>query len=311
MDKLIKTTKESLDNSIYECQERKSLNKHYDKMIESTKAELMHLEKKFQKMKEVLKKENYDVEKLSKLSLSNFVKSITGKKADILEKEKQEALAAKLQYDSVHSQLQSTRKLVKEMVLKRESMPEVKDEYIRLIGEKKAYVMQYMPNKWQEINGYMEEEQDISFQLTEIGEALAAGNLAKYFIDKAERSLASASNWGMADMLGGGFFTTAIKRGKMNDAQSYIAEMQEHITKFTRELKDIDALFIPNIDLGGYLRISDYLFDGFWVDIAIQSKIRKATQHVDKARSEIRTIVNKLKIEFDELKKRRAESRLD
>ena len=46
-------------------------------------------------------------------------------------------------------------------------------------------------------------------------EAINAGNRALNSLRTARENLNSAKNWGLADMFGGGFFTTMLKHSKM------------------------------------------------------------------------------------------------
>lgn len=52
----------------------------------------------------------------------------------------------------------------------------------------------------------------------EIQEAIEAADVALNHLERAKRSLSSASGWGLFDTLGGGFISGLIKHGKMNDA---------------------------------------------------------------------------------------------
>ena len=59
--------------------------------------------------------------------------------------------------------------------------------------------------------GYMQNQQ-------EIHEAICAADDALEALRRADRSLSSASSWGLWDMFGGGFLSTMMKHGKMDDA---------------------------------------------------------------------------------------------
>ena len=56
----------------------------------------------------------------------------------------------------------------------------------------------------------------------EIREAQYAGQRALASLHMAEEKLGSARNWGIWDMLGGGFFTDMMKHSKISEASSYI-----------------------------------------------------------------------------------------
>ena len=50
-------------------------------------------------------------------------------------------------------------------------------------------------------------------------EAIEAGRRALNSLQTAKENLNSAKNWGLADMFGGGFFTTMLKHSKMDQAK--------------------------------------------------------------------------------------------
>lgn len=55
----------------------------------------------------------------------------------------------------------------------------------------------------------------------EMQEAVQAGERALQSLYAARDKLGSARNWGIFDMLGGGFISDLVKHSKMNDASAY------------------------------------------------------------------------------------------
>ena len=54
--------------------------------------------------------------------------------------------------------------------------------------------------------------------VVEINEAIIAGKRALSALKEARQSLKCASDWGIADLVGGGFFINIIKHSKLEDA---------------------------------------------------------------------------------------------
>ena len=50
-------------------------------------------------------------------------------------------------------------------------------------------------------------------------EAIEAGRRALNSLQAAKENLNSAKNWGLVDMFGGGFFTTMLKRSRIDQAK--------------------------------------------------------------------------------------------
>ena len=63
-------------------------------------------------------------------------------------------------------------------------------------------------------------------------EAIDAGYRALRSLSEAKENLNSAGNWGIVDMLGGGFFTTMMKRSKMDQAQSNMDQAKYDLKNF-------------------------------------------------------------------------------
>ena len=126
----------------------------------------------------------------------------------------------------------------------------------------------------------------------EIREAREAGARALNSLRQAEASLDSARNWGLLDIFGGGFFSTMIKHGKMDDARRYIQQAQYDLQAFSRELMDVD---MPSVDLGGFATFADYFFDGFIADFMVQQKINDARDKIAQAISRVEEILRELR----------------
>ena len=65
----------------------------------------------------------------------------------------------------------------------------------------------------------------------EITEAIQAADVALEHLERARKSLSSASGWGLFDTLGGGFLSGLIKHGKMNDAEYEIKQAKKALEK--------------------------------------------------------------------------------
>ena len=135
--------------------------------------------------------------------------------------------------------------------------------------------------------GYMQNQQ-------EIHEAICAADDALEALRRADKSLSSAGNWGIWDMFGGGFLSTMIKHGKMDDAQREIEQARACLRRFSREVADVSGVEALDLDVGGFLQFADYFFDGFVADWMVQSKIRSAQQQLRQAIRQVERIRSKL-----------------
>ena len=122
-------------------------------------------------------------------------------------------------------------------------------------------------------------------------EAVEAGRRALESLRAAQRELDSANNWGLVDMFGGGFFSSMIKRGKMNNAEQYMQQARYDLRSFSKELRDVDQVMDIHINTDDFLSFADWFFDGFAVDWMVQSRINQAREKVGEAIYRVESIL--------------------
>ena len=128
----------------------------------------------------------------------------------------------------------------------------------------------------------------------ELREAIAAADDAMDSLERADSLLRSARNWGVWDMLGGGFLSGLIKRSKMREAGAEMESARQALLRFRRELEDVDRIIDPgfaNFDLTAF---GDLFLDGFLFDLLAQGRIADARRQVEAAMNEVRRIKARL-----------------
>ena len=125
-------------------------------------------------------------------------------------------------------------------------------------------------------------------------EAADAGNRALRSLKAAQENLDSAKNWGIWDMLGGGFLSTMAKHSKMDRAKENLAKARSDLKSFSRELQDVNMACHLDIETGDFLSFADWFFDGFVVDWMVQDRINQASRQVEEAIHRVETILRQL-----------------
>jgi len=133
----------------------------------------------------------------------------------------------------------------------------------------------------------------------EIQEAIISGERALNSLRNAQEKLNSARNWGIFDMLGGGFITDMIKHSKMSDASSYMEDAKRDLLVFQKELRDVQGQMDLKVDIGGFLTFADFFFDGIVADYLVQSKIAEARKQVEQAISIVEQLLAELRAEYN------------
>ncbi len=132
----------------------------------------------------------------------------------------------------------------------------------------------------------------------EVNEAIIAANDALFHLNNSLEILNKASTWGMIDILGGGFFTTMIKRNRMSEAKEEMVESQRALDRLNRELGDLGEHLELDFSEDGFLEFADYFFDNPITDIMTQSKITRAKQMVQDAMDDVEAVLDELETEL-------------
>jgi len=130
--------------------------------------------------------------------------------------------------------------------------------------------------------------------LTEINEAIEAGQDAQMRLHRIQETLRSAKGWGIYDLLGGGLISGMMKRIRMEKAQQQIEELRGSLERFNSELKDVQVQCSASAELSEWLNITDLVFDDPLSDWLSLSKIKDAKAEIDRTAEEVTALLAKL-----------------
>lgn len=128
----------------------------------------------------------------------------------------------------------------------------------------------------------------------EIEQAKRAGQRALESLYDVQESLGSARNWGIFDLLGGGFLTDMMKHSKIKDAAFQMENARERLLDFQRELKDVNLPLELRMEVGGFLSFADFFFDGLITDYLVQFRIGEAREQVEDAIYQVKHLLERL-----------------
>ena len=129
----------------------------------------------------------------------------------------------------------------------------------------------------------------------EMQEAVQAGERALQSLYAARDKLGSARNWGIFDMVGGGFFSSLMKRSQMDGASQCMERAKQDLRRLQKELRDIQVPMDLKIEVGDFLSFADIFFDNLLVDWMVQSKIAEARVQVEDAIFRVESILMDLR----------------
>lgn len=128
----------------------------------------------------------------------------------------------------------------------------------------------------------------------EVREAILAGEQLLRKLDQVLGELKGAQGWGFFDMLGGGMFSTFMKRDKMRKAENMMQDVNYYANQFRKELGDLDIPMGLDLTNDSFLGFADYFFDNFFVDFMVQSKIRDGIDQIESYRERVEDILFRL-----------------
>jgi hypothetical protein len=243
--------------------------------------------------KEILDKEEKEFNDINELSINSIFYSLIGKKEEKLEKERQEFLLAKLNFDTLKEEIDLIVQRKKEILHNIIDVEDISNEYKKLLTDKEQFLISLNNSRSNEIQVVKDKISNVEFQKKEINQAIRATIPVLEKLEQIYSKLNSAENWGAFDLLGSGLLATAVKHSKIDDAKSLISKTQFDIDNLINELNDVDINFnIRNtINIDGFYTFSDFFFDGLIFDFIVQEKISKSKNHIKL----IKTNVSRLK----------------
>jgi len=290
---------EHIDNELKTIKEKLRMKKKWNQQLSSYAKERDEQKDKAQELLEILKSEQEDVDKLTSMSLTNMMITLTGKKEDRLDQEKQEVAAAQLKYEEAKQTVEDIEAEVRELHKRIGEVVDAEREYQDLLLEKEKLMKDdesYLTPQLYEIS---EKKADCQALKAELDEAIQAGKRVKNTLFSAEESLEKAAGWGTFDMLGGGMISTAVKHNHIDDAKDYIHQAQFQMRTFEKELNDVDEGSEWGIDISNMLKFADFFFDGFISDFMVQGRINESLDQVKAQARDVDQLIHSLHTTYD------------
>ncbi len=284
---------EKLNEIRQEIKNKKALQER----LERAKVQLEEARREEEAFLHKLQKESKDVEVLQKESFSALLFKLISKYEDKLAKEQQEMLEAKWAYDQKVQYVKDVREDVAQL---QERIALIRNDEEQYNEELKCREARLSLDKdspfYATYDAFEKKENELGKQIFEINEALAEGKAARRIGETAESLLDSAHNWATYDAFAkGGILSHMAKYDKIDSAQEAINQLQNQLARFTRELKDVENIYLEGsfgIDTG--TRVVDFWFDNIFTDLNVRSKIASDRDRVAELINRVENALHKL-----------------
>jgi hypothetical protein len=285
---------QDINKQLEEAQQQIFRKNKLKAILEELHGQQKELSDKVEKLKTSLNKESEDVVKLEAKSLTHLFYSVLGKLEEQVEKERSEALAAKLKYEQAMNELEQLTYQIKLH----------EQEYVQYMDSQRIYDSLYDKKKEHMLNSHsatanqmLELTNELTLaknNLSEIEEAIRAGNEVISHIDNALDSLDSAEGWGTWDLLGGGLVSDLMKHSHIDDAKGEAEVIQRQLSKFRAELADVRIQNNIHFETDGFGKFADFFFDGLIADWCMQSRIEESMDSVLSVKRQVESVMSRL-----------------
>lgn len=283
------------DEQLKELRQKVSRKKHLEKMLQELSAQRTPLARKVEELEAAKISEQSDVERLEGRSLASFFYNVIGKMDEQLDKERQEAYAAAVKYDSALRELNMVDSDMNRCKAELMDLNDCEVRYDKLLAEKRSALKTQGGAYAEELMGIESRITYLEHRMDEIDEALAAGRRALRCTDDVMHSLTKAGNWSTFDMFSDGILADIAKHSHLDEAQHKIENLQMELRRFKTELADVGSIHVEmQVSIDGFLRFADYFFDNLFTDWAVMDRISQSKAQVDHTACQIQNVLGKL-----------------
>ena len=262
-----------------------------------------------QELEQSFQQQQADVDRLEGRSLSAFFYNVIGKMDEKLTQEKQEAYAARVKYDAAARELAGIEEDLHRCEAELESLQGCESRYEAVLKEKIQAVKKAGGDVAEQILKLEERTAYLESQKRELEEAISAGRAALTTADQIAGSLDSAEGWGTWDLFGGGLISDLAKHSHLDDAQASVEFLQSQLRRFKTEISDVTISADCQVNIDGFLRVADYLFDGIFADWTVLDQIHQSQAQIQNTRSQICNVMDYLQTLMDKTETEKADLR--
>ena len=273
---------------------------HLESMLDNLYVQEKEQKEKVEELRQEKEDEQKDVDRLEDRGLTALFYSLIGKIDEKMTKEQKEAYAASVKYEAASQELKAIQYHIDTYMKELDYLKGCEETYNELLKSREAEIRSKNSDKAEQLLHLDERISACSSRIKELQEAISAGQKAAFTTECVLGKLDSAEAWGTWDILGGGLLSTAAKHGNLDDAQSYITELQMDLRHFNTELTDISVQTDIHVNTDDFLRFADYFFDGIFADLAVQKRIKQSKEQVQGIKTEIESVLEELERMLDE-----------
>lgn len=285
------------NNSFLELKNRLAALPGYEQRLTGLNDKIYRAEEDVKSLLHKYQEESLDVDQIQKDSLSNNLLRLIGKYEGKLNREVQEMVTAKLEYDKALLKVQELTKERSELASRITELKKDKqifeEEYSIRENKIKAMLSGQVYQKYIAIQS---NQNHLSQQLVEIEEAARAAKKVIISAEYALEHLKKAEGWATYDVWGGGgLITHMAKYGHIDDAQAELNKLGFMVGNLRKELDDISIQEIFSYSgIDSTTRAVDFWFDNIFTDLNVRDRIRDDAESIRRLIDQTNRTLNRL-----------------
>ena len=270
---------EDINKKINEIEENLKKRREFSDILEQKQQEL---EKERVRGRELGKALNKKERQIKRLQSPSVIGLIFRKEDMDLQEELRQYDIIKSKYEDCRDSIANIEKDINFYKEQIENYHSLDLEYDELIKERRNLILDKNDGAARELKSCLEKISEKELIVRGVKEGILACGRALSSLKKAIKSLESARSWGIWDILGGGFISTAVKHSRINDMRREIKDLEKEIRTLNTILSHVNLPSDMDIEISGFATFADYFFDGLIADLFVQGKIKDS---LDKLRN--------------------------
>lgn len=268
--------------------------RYLERSMNSLTSQERVLTQQMQLLKAAMRDAQADVTRLEKHSLTALYYQMLGKLDEQLDKERAEAIAARVKYDTAVLGLASVETDREQAKAELAELTGCEEAYERSLHEKLQAIKEAGLPGAEEIRDLEGKLSEMEGKRTELLEAISTGEAARAICREVVAALDNADDRATWDVLGGGLLADAAKNSHLDDAQDLVNKLQAQLNKFRNEVTDVAVRENIHVSMGSFTRFADFFFDGLFADWAVKEHIQAALEQALQTQEQIEDILRNL-----------------
>ena len=282
------------DTILQDLQEKVARKQKLSTMLDELRPVQRRLETRVRELDAIRIKEQSDVDKLEGGSLAAFFYNVIGKMDQQLDKEREEAYAAAVRYDTALRELEAVEYDIRRYQEELRGLSGVEAAYLTALKEKKEAIKATGSAAAQEIDRLEEQLRGYKVMGKELREAISAGTQARSAAQQICDRLDDADGYATWDKWGGGLIADIAKHDALDQAQNGVNNLQTALRRFRTEMADVRMQADLQVNLEGFERFADFFFDGWIVDWMVADRIHQSQRQMSDVLLKIDSALSRL-----------------